>query len=148
MKDTKQQSTISTAALASIFPRSERWFYQRAEAGDIPKPEAGQWPTRETLRAAIAYIDKGGERQDALKIQQTRLAKAQAQKLERQNKLAEGTILEWEVVLKYLNERLLNPLIQAFDAAPTGVSAEWVEKVVKPLIRQKLESPKAPKSPA
>ena len=68
-----------------------------------------------------------------------------AARKEREEKIADGTLCEWDIVEKTINEALILPLIAALDAAPDSVSREWIEKVLKPAMRQKLTKPKADK---
>lgn len=71
-----------------------------------------------------------------------RLLTAQAADVERDNLIADGKLCEWHLVEKYLNERLVSPFISAMDAAPSAIDREWVEKVLKPVVRAKLQPPK------
>ena len=66
-----------------------------------------------------------------------------ARRKEREEQERDGILVEWELVEKRINEMLVLPLIQALDAAPDGVSREWIEKVVKPALRQKMQPMKA-----
>ena len=143
MKDTKQQSTITAPALASLCGCSERRLYQMAESGQIPKPENGQWPATETLRALFAYYRKGGQQADELKIQQTRREKQLADKLTRQNAIARGELCRWEDVLRILNEKICVPWRLALDGAPEE-AREWRDKCLLPILRESLEPPKSP----
>ena len=67
---------------------------------------------------------------------------AEAEKLEREERVALGKLCQWEAIEKFLNERLISPLIKAMDDAPADVDREWVEKVLKPVVRMKLEAPR------
>lgn len=60
---------------------------------------------------------------------------------DRDAKIRDGTLIEWEIVEKMVNELLVLPLIAALDAAPDEVSREWIEKVLKPAMRAKLQKP-------
>jgi hypothetical protein len=71
-----------------------------------------------------------------------RLLLAHAVEQERENQLAEGRICAWEDVQALLQERLVGPMTAALDAAPKDIDREWVEKVLKPALRQKLTAPK------
>lgn len=63
-----------------------------------------------------------------------------ARKKEREEKVAAGQLVAWELVEKRVNDFALG-LVQAFDAAPNEISREWIEKVLKPAVRQQLQKP-------
>jgi hypothetical protein len=68
-----------------------------------------------------------------------------AQRIDREEKTADGQLVEWAWVEKTINEIILLPLTQAFDAAPDTVSREWIEKVLKPTLRGQIQKPKPAK---
>jgi hypothetical protein len=68
-----------------------------------------------------------------------------AQRKDREEKTADGQLVEWAWVEKTINEIILLPLTQAFDAAPDTVSREWIEKVLKPTLRGQIQKPKPAK---
>lgn len=79
-----------------------------------------------------------------LKFERTRHERAEANIAEREDRIKEGNVIEWERVERRLNERFFLPLQTALDAAPEGVSREWVERVLKPILRTRVESPGPP----
>ncbi len=81
----------------------------------------------------------------AEQVEKIRNLKLDADQKERDAKRDDGKLCEWDAVLKLLNERFYAPLVAAMDAAPGGVDREWVEKVLKPAVRVKLEPPKKSK---
>ena len=78
-----------------------------------------------------------------LRFERTRRERAEADKGERANKVAEGQTLEWSAVEKYINERFVSPFVAACDEAPNEIDKGWVESVLKASIRAKLQSPQA-----
>lgn len=63
------------------------------------------------------------------------------QRKEREEREANRELCQWEEVVKWLNEKVLGPASTAMDAAPAEIDREWVEKVLKPAILAKLDSP-------
>jgi len=60
---------IGVKNLASVAGLTERRLYQLSEAGEIPKPENGEFPCRETLLALFRY-----RRRDPEKLRSEKLA--------------------------------------------------------------------------
>jgi hypothetical protein len=75
-------------------------------------------------------------------VERVRNLKLDADRKEREELEACGRVVEWDRVEAQLNQKVFLPLLSALDAAPAGVSAEWVEKVLKPILRQKVDAPK------
>jgi phage terminase Nu1 subunit (DNA packaging protein) len=143
MKRTKSIPTpapalITAEQLAALTDLTKRRLYQLAEERKIPPAENGRFPLLETIRALLRHYRTAAAQQHELRAAQTRLATANAAKVERENKKAKRELLEWETVERFLNLRFVNPMVTALDAAPKEVDREWVEKVLKPLLRQKL----------
>ena len=136
--------SIGADRLCGLSGLTDRRHRQFAAQGFFPPPVAGEYQLNATIAGLFKYFRTASEKQDALRAAQTRKERALAAKLERQNKLAEGTILEWEVVELYLHQRVFGPMQGAFDSCP---DREWLEKVLKPIVMQKLNPPPPPKSP-
>ena len=61
---------------------------------------------------------------------------------ERKAKERDGRLCEWDRVLFWLNQNVFGPMTSAMDAAPNEVDRQWLELVLKPTVRSKLEAPK------
>lgn len=97
-----------------------------------PKKDGNKIPAKKIFVAIVG--DKEAETIRALKLDNE----------ERERKAAEqaGQLCQWEDVQALLNQFLVAPLVTAMDSAPKDVDWEWLEKVVRPLLRQKLTPPK------
>ena len=108
----------------------------------------------ETLKKALIKVDYRPVPNERIPFKAIRLAlfgeehaekirgmKLANNKAEREAKMEDGRLVPWELVEKKTNELLVLPLISALDAAPDDVSRDWIEKVVKPIMRQKMEPP-------
>jgi|ERR1035441_7939367 hypothetical protein len=142
-----QIQTIPADRLCSLTGLTDRRHRQLAKQGFFPPPVAGDYQLNATIGGLFKYFREEGQNKDQLRLAQTRKEKALATKLERQNRLAMREICEWEDVLKILNQYFINPMVQALDAAPRDLDQQWVDRTLKPLLRQKLDELK-PKSPA
>ena len=98
---------------------------------EVDVKRAAAFSTKEIFRALAGD----------LKFERTRRERGEADKIARANKVAEGQLVEWSAVEKYINERFVSPFVAACDEAPNGIDKGWVESVLKPSIRGKLKSP-------
>lgn len=126
---------FSLTQAAAEFGQSKETVARALRAMDIETGRGKTFTIRQCHRALAGD----------LKFERARRERAEADRAERENRLAEAEILEWEVVEQFLMQHFINPMITAMDAAPKDVDRDWVEKVLKPLLRQKLTPPKQEK---
>ena len=88
------------------------------------------------LRAIVAALF--GEEH----VEKVRAMRLDNEERERNAKERIGVLLEWDAVEAFLMRQFVNPMVSALDAAPKELDREWVEKVLKPVLRQTLTPPK------
>lgn len=105
----------------------------------------------ETLKKALIRVDYQPKPLEAIPFTVIRkalfgdmyLAELRGRELDnkrkdREERLADGELMRWEDANAIINKRV-TPVILAMDAAPEGVSREWVESVLKPAILDLLK---------
>ena len=127
------QIKLTLNAWAVICGHDRRTLTAALTKADCRPARGEKIPLRTILRALLS-----DERLE--KVRGLRLAN---EKLEREGQQAKRELVPWDVVEHTLMTRFVNPAITALDAAPEGVSREWIEKVFKPILRQSLEAPAA-----
>jgi len=75
-------NTISNDKLSAITGLTYRRHKQLADAGFVPKPDRGRWPTLETLRGLFDYYRRDYESKRGLHVEKLRSEKLRADLLE------------------------------------------------------------------
>ena len=108
MSEVVPSGAVSGTTLARLLNLSERRVYQLAEAGVIPKGGRGSYPLVPAVQGYVKYLqDKvtgGGGSAAGLAAERARLARAQANKVERQNKEAERELLPAVVLAQVIGQ--------------------------------------------
>jgi hypothetical protein len=90
--------TIDAGALSALSGLTDRRHRQLAKSGFFPPPANGQYELNATIRGLFRYYRESSQKQDELRVQQTRKEKALAIRIETENKVRAGRLIEPEIM--------------------------------------------------
>lgn len=124
--------------IASLLELTERRLQQLVSEGWIPRPQRGQYSLRDSVRGYIRYL-KQHQRENTRGNETSRLARAQAIKVEMENFRRMGELAVWSQVDE-LMRGLVIQMRSAHEGLPGRLSNELAGLSDPPKIYQRLQA--------
>lgn len=124
--------------IASLLELTERRLQQLVAEGWIPRPQRGQYSLRDSVRGYIRYL-KQHQRENTRGNETSRLARAQAVKVEMENFRRMGELAAWSQVDDVMRG-LVVQMRSAHEGLPGRLSNELAGITDPPKVYQRLQA--------